>query len=437
MVAAAPKIAIIGAGPGGLMLASILHHNNIPCTIFERDTSAVARAQGGTLDLHEYSGQRALEAAGLLDGFRAVMRQGGDAMKMIRKDGTVLHESGGEDHDEATTGGDGVQKNEGPASKFVKGRPEIDRPALKDLLIASLPVDTVRWGSRVDAVTQVPGSKQWDVKLAAAAVAADDSPAPFDLVVGADGAWSHTRALLTAQQPLYSGITALDVWAPRVDEAAPAVSAFVGAGNCFMFEKDRALLFQRNGSGRDAKARCYACVKTHSATPLSPAELLGRLEPEAQVDWADARTREEFVERHFADWYPEVKSVLLAMTEEPVLRPLYMLPVGLTWESRPGVTLVGDAAHLMTPFAGVGVNVALMDALELAQGIVDCVKMGNINGDGLAAMVREYEKGMFKRSSAEAAKTEAAMNIQFQEGGMERMIEIISGGLQPEDLVFE
>lgn len=76
-----PRIAIIGAGPGGLMLASILHHNKIPSTIFERDSSAVARAQGGTLDLHEYSGQQALDAAGLLDNFRAVVRAGGEAFK--------------------------------------------------------------------------------------------------------------------------------------------------------------------------------------------------------------------------------------------------------------------------------------------------------------------------------------------------------------------
>ncbi|KAI0908325.1 hypothetical protein F4824DRAFT_478089 [Ustulina deusta] len=132
--------------------------------------------------------------------------------------------------------------------------------------------------------------------------------------------------------------------------------------------------------------------------------------------------REMLVERHFGDWYPEAKRMLV-MTEEPVLRPLYMLPVGLTWEFRPGVTLVGDSAHLMTPFAGVGVNVAMMDALELVRGIVDCRKTGSVDGDALAVMLRQYEKGVLARSWKEAAKTESVMHLQFREGGA-KMISI-------------
>ncbi|KAI1110554.1 hypothetical protein F5Y14DRAFT_443880 [Nemania sp. NC0429] len=419
-----PRIAIIGAGPAGLMFASILHHNGIPSIVFERDASAVARAQGGTLDLHEHSGQQALHAAGLLDEFRAVMRPGGEAMKIIKKDGTVLFEDDGERGEDETRGG---------GSKFVKGRPEIDRPALKDLLIASLPADTVRWGSKVVAVSPVPDCEQWDVEL-------KDSPplAPFDLVVGADGAWSRTRALLTETQPLYSGVTALDVWARDVDAARPDVSAFVGSGSCFLFDKDRALLFQRNGRGSEADARCYACVKTDSAMPLSAEVLLGLEEEKGEgggeghkVDWADAQIRETFVDRYFGDWYPEVRRVFLAMDELPVLRPLYMLPVGLRWTSRPGVTLLGDAAHLMTPFAGVGVNVALVDALELAREIIAWVR-GAVKADsdaaGLAGVLRRYEEGMFARSSTEAAETEAAMHLQFQEDGGERLIEMVNGG---------
>ncbi|RWA05199.1 hypothetical protein EKO27_g9911 [Xylaria grammica] len=427
MTIATPRIAIIGAGPGGLMLASILHRNKTPCTIFERDSSAVARAQGGTLDIHEYSGQQALDAAGLMDGFRSVMRLGGDAMKIITKDGTVLLESSGEGEAPEAS-----EQNGEAVSKFVKGRPEIDRPALKDLLIASLPADTIHWGSKVTSTVPVPDSKQWRIEL-------NDGfhPAPFDLVVGADGAWSHTRALLTDQQPFYSGVTALDVWVHHVDEAAPDVSAFVGLGNCFLWSKDRALLFQRNGQGLEGDARCYACVKTNTATPPSAQALLGEDDEGAEVDWTDARMRETFVERYFGDWFPEVKRILLSMTETPVLRPLYMLPVGLTWESRPGVTLVGDAAHLMTPFAGVGVNVALMDALELAQGIVDCVKAGSTDGDGLATMLQKYEKGMFARSSEEAGRTASAMHLQFLEDGAERVMKFMSEGLQPEEFALE
>ncbi|KAF2970755.1 hypothetical protein GQX73_g2790 [Xylaria multiplex] len=423
-----PRIAIIGAGPGGLMLASILHHNNIPCTIFERDSSAVARAQGGTLDIHEYSGQQALNAAGLMNEFRSVMRLGGDAMKIIRKDGTVLFESDGEEESPKAS----EQQNGEPTANFVKGRPEIDRPALKDILIASLPTETIHWGCKVTSIDPVANSKQWSIELE------DGSrPAPFDLVVGADGAWSRTRALLTDQQPFYSGVTALDVWVHKVDEVAPDVSAFVGLGNCFLWDTNRALLFQRNGQGSEGDARCYACIKTDTKIPPTAQALLGEADDGAEVDWTDARVRERFVERHFGDWFTEVKRILLSMTDTPVLRPMYMLPVGLTWESRPGITLVGDAAHLMTPFAGVGVNVGMMDALELAQGIVTCVKEGTADGDGLAVMLQKYEKGMFARSGEEAAKTASAMRMQFLEDGAEKVIKIMSQGLQPDELVFE
>ncbi|KAI0428701.1 hypothetical protein F5Y09DRAFT_279358 [Xylaria sp. FL1042] len=425
MASASPRIAIIGAGPGGLMLASILNHNNIHSTIYERDSSAGARCQGGTLDIHEYSGQLALNAAGLLDQFRIAMRQGGDAMRILKKNGTVLYENSGESSEESAD-------NQNGESKFVKGRPEIDRAALKDILIASLPAATIHWGLKVTSVTPVPGSKQWTLELS------DGSrPAPFDIVVGADGAWSRTRALLTEQQPFYSGVTALDVGLIHVDEAAPDVSAFVGMGNCFIWAKDRALLFQRNGQGREAEARCYVCVKTNSKTPPSAKSLLGEEDDGTEVDWMDAQARGTYVERYFGDWDPEIKRILLSLRDKSVLRPLYMLPVGLTWESRPGVTLVGDAAHLMTPFAGVGVNVALMDAFELAQGITDCVKAGSTDGDALATMLQQYEKGMFTRSAKEAGRTATSMDLQFREDGAERMIKIMSERQEGGELVFE
>ncbi|KAI1824138.1 hypothetical protein F4861DRAFT_531145 [Xylaria intraflava] len=423
MAVTTPRIAIVGAGPAGLMLARILHHNNIPSTVFERDISATARQQGGSLDIHEDSGQQAFHAAGLMDTFRAAVRQGGEATKIMKKDGTVLFDDDGTYKAEETKGDE--EQPHAEANDFVKGRPEIDRSVLKDLLIASLPADTIRWGSKVISVTQVPDSKQWKVELA-------NGPqlAPFDLVVGADGGWSRIRSVLSDQKPLYSGVVALDVWAHNVDEAAPDVAALVGLGTCFCWGEDRALIFQRNGEGRKAEARCYACIKTDTEVSPSARELLG-LENEADegddVDWSDLRVRETFIERNFKDWSAHLKSVYLKMNDSPVFRPLYMLPVGFTWESRPGVTLVGDSAHLMTPFAGVGVNVAFMDALELGQGIAGCVKTGNTDGNGLSEMVQRYEKGMFARSSQDAVKTETIMNLQFRAGGPEQMVKIFSG----------
>ncbi|KAI1329062.1 hypothetical protein F5Y16DRAFT_132456 [Xylariaceae sp. FL0255] len=413
----APKIAIIGAGPGGLMLASILHHNNIPSIIFERETSAVAREQGGTLDIHAEAGQRALHAAGLLDNFRKAIRQGGDSMRLLKKDGTVLIDVSDDGPPQQGAGdGDGEEIN------FIPGRPEIDRPVLKDILVASLPPETIRWGSKVVSIDSVPGTQQW-----ALTIKTDDNNEvneTFDLVVGADGAWSRVRRLLTDTKPFYSGVTALDVCIEDVDNAAPDVAAFIGLGNCFIFSAERALLFQRNGAGR---ARCYACVRIGDGLPPSGRELLGLsdAESEDEVDWTNLRNRETFVERNFSDYFPEAKRAVLAMGHAIVLRPLYMLPIGLTWKSQPGVTVLGDAAHLMTPFAGVGVNVALVDALELAEGVIDFVGTGAGRPDKLADMLAKFEKGMFERSSVDAAQTQENMEFQFRDDGGEKMVEMM------------
>ncbi|KAI1339445.1 hypothetical protein F5Y15DRAFT_382567 [Xylariaceae sp. FL0016] len=406
----APKIAIIGAGPVGLTLASILHHNDITCTVFERDSHAQVRAQGGTLDIHPASGQRALVAAGLLDKFQSIVRPEGEAMRIYDKQGTLLLDMSGE----PPARGQDNPNDDG----LVQDRPEIDRKALKDLLVESLPPDTIHWNSGVASLARVPGTPRWTITFL------DGSASqPYDLVVGADGAWSRVRPLLTSVEPQYSGISCLDTWCDDVDATAPRTADFVGGCNCFIFDSEAALLFQRNGDG---SARCYACVRTPDAgTPPSAQRLLGIEGKGEDVDWEDASNRKRFVESHFGEWFDEAKEALLSLTERSTVRHLLMLPVGLTWESKVGITIVGDAAHLMTPFAGVGVNVGMMDALELADGIVAAVRE---NRPDLAELVAEYEKGMFERSRKDAEHTYHAMQLQFQADGGQRMIELMGGG---------
>src|SRR4051812_48175432 len=124
-------ITIIGAGLGGLTLARVLHVYGIPATIYEADPSAQARPQGGQLDIHEHNGQRALEAAGLTDEFRAIIREGGEALRMLDQHGTVLYE----EFDDGTG-----------------TRPEVLRGDLRRILLASLPAGTVQWGKKLTGV---------------------------------------------------------------------------------------------------------------------------------------------------------------------------------------------------------------------------------------------------------------------------------------------
>jgi len=123
-------VAIVGAGLGGLTLARVLHTHGISATVYEREVSPTARGQGGLLDIHEDTGQAALQSAGLLDQFRAAVQPGGQAMRILDKNGTVHLDEPDDEND---------------------NRPEVERSRLRQILLDSLPAGTIRWGAKVNA----------------------------------------------------------------------------------------------------------------------------------------------------------------------------------------------------------------------------------------------------------------------------------------------
>lgn len=109
-----------------------------------------------------------------------------------------------------------------------------------------------------------------------------------------------------------------------------------------------------------------------------------------------------------------------------ITRPLYMLPVGLRWEPRAGVTVLGDAAHLMTPFAGIGVNLAMNDALDLAMAIVKHKDEFGVDLKGtLAEALKEYEEKMFVIGKAGAEKTAMGLKGHFSASGVEHRVALL------------
>ncbi|MGW7001584.1 FAD-dependent oxidoreductase [Streptomyces sp. NPDC054933] len=357
------SIAIIGAGLGGLTLARILHVGGIEATVFDLDADRYARTQGGMLDIHEESGQTALHAAGLHEDFLKLILPGGEAMRILDKHATVHMEESDE---------------ESPGS-----RPEVDRGQLRDLLLDALPVGTVRWGSKVTG-TRTLADGRHEVTLA------DDQVFTADLLVGADGAWSKVRPLVSDAVPAYAGVSVVEGDLLDADARHPEAAAVVGGGMLFALSDGKGFLAHRECDG---SLHVYTTVKT----PQTWLE---------GIDFTDTDAAKQAVLEQFTDWHPSLQALVADADGVLVPRPIVALPVGHRWKRVPGVTLLGDAAHVMSPFAGEGANNAMQDAADLAQALI------THRGDVETAL-DAYEQTMFPRAEAAAADSAANLTTCF------------------------
>jgi 2-polyprenyl-6-methoxyphenol hydroxylase-like FAD-dependent oxidoreductase len=350
-----PRIAIIGAGPGGLTLARVLQTRNIPTTVFEKESHPNERSQGGTLDLHTESGQLAVHLAGLDEQFGTIARYEDQGTRVLNKEGQVLYK----DEQDQETG----------------DRPEVDRTELRAMLLDSLAPSVVRWGHNLRSVRQVnDGTHEL--------VFENDLAESFDLVVGADGAWSRVRPLLSNATPTYAGVTFIEFGLNDVDRQHPALAQLVGHGSLLALSDNKGLIAQRNGH---AHIRVYAAMRIPE-----------KWETRNGFDAGNSQTARAWLLNYFSDWDQSLLAFIQEAHDRFVVRPLYMLPIGHRWNFHAGVTLLGDAAHLMPP-SGEGVNIAMLDAADLATAISEC--------STLEEAVRRYEETMFAR--AEIAAREA------------------------------
>lgn len=348
------RIAVVGSGPGGLAFARVLHRHGHPVTVLERDSGPDARPPGGTLDLHEGMGQLALNKAGLLTQFQALSRPEGQAMRILDPNGTVLRYWLPRPDDRAN--------------------PEIDRGQLRDLLLGPL---HVQWGRDVTQV--VPATRD-----GVAVHFADGRQETFDLVVGADGAWSRTRPAVSPVTPHYTGVTYVETSLDGIDAHHPDLARLIGDGSLAVYGVNRAIVAQRNSGGH---------VKVY-------AQFRAPLHWHTNLDWADAETIRSTLLARFDGWAAPVLDLLRQGTAF-VHRPLYVLPVSHSWTHVPGVTLLGDAAHLMPPL-GAGANLAMLEGAELAEAIA--------TGPGdLDEVVRAFEEQMWARAGRWAEITTAGL----------------------------
>lgn len=368
-------VTIIGAGLGGLTLARVLHVHGIPATVYEAEASPTARAQGGMLDIHDHNGQPALQEAGLIDEFRGLILEGREAIRVLDRDGTVLL-----DEPDDGTG----------------GRPEVQRGELRRILLDSLPAGTVRWGHKVSDVRSL-GEGRHEVTFA------DGTTVVTSLLVGADGAWSRVRPLLSDAAPEYVGRAFIETYLFDGDTRHPASAKAVGGGSLFALAPGKGIQAHRESGGT-----------LHTYVALSKPQ--GWFDG---IDFTDSAATTARIAQEFGGWAPELTALITDSDTAPVLRRLNALPVGHRWDRVPGVTLLGDAAHVSAP-SGEGANLAMYDGAELGKAIA-------AHPDDVEAALAAYEQGLFPRSAAAAAEGADLHKLLFDENAPHSLVDMFTG----------
>ncbi|WP_413560473.1 FAD-dependent oxidoreductase [Bdellovibrio sp. HCB209] len=364
-------ITIIGAGLGGLVLARVLHMNGIAAIVYEAEASPMARSQGGMLDIHDHNGQIALKVAGLHDKFQEIIFHGAQASRVLDKDGKVLHA----DTDDGTG-----------------GRPEVRRGELRRILLESIPAENIRWGHKVATVTSLGGGQH-------SATFTNGTTITTRLLIGADGAWSKVRSLLCQDKPTYTGTTFIETYLHEADTHYQTSAEAVGAGSLFVTAPGKGILAHREPDG-----------SLHTYIALNkPTEWF------AEMDLSNKDAALSRIAAEFSGWAPELTTLITKGETTPVARPLHTLPAEIKWERIPGVTLLGDAAHLMVP-SGEGANLAMYDGAELGKAIA-------ANPDNIEAALQAYEKDLFIRSSAEAKEAIRMHQILFGDNAPQSLLE--------------
>ncbi|MEC3956386.1 NAD(P)/FAD-dependent oxidoreductase [Nocardia sp. CDC153] len=333
-------VTIIGAGLGGLTLARVLHVHGIPATVYEADPTPQARTQGGQLDIHPNDGQWALAAAGLTDEFRAIIHAGAEATRVLDQHGTVLLDL----------------PDDGTAT-----RPEVLRGDLRRILLDALPAETVRWDHKLSGVRPLRAGRH-ELSFA------NGETVITDVLVGADGAWSKVRPLLSSATPEYVGVTFIETYLHDADTRHPATAEAVGDGAMSALTPGKGIVAHREAGGT-----------LHTYVELTrPAEWI------AALDFSDPDAVIDRLAAEFDSWAPELTALITASDTAPVARMIHTLPTGHRWHRVPGVTLLGDAAHLMPP-SGDGANLAMLDGAELALAIA-------AHPDDIEAALAAYEE---------------------------------------------
>lgn len=356
------RVRVIGAGIGGLAAAVLLHRAGFEVVVHERDRQEASRPQGGGVAIDGALGRRVIDRMGLGAAFARIAHPEAAGSRLVDAAGRVLS-----------------SRPSDPAGEDA----EVDRPLLRELLLGALPADAVRWGRALVGIRETADGVE--------VRSADGSVVVADLVIGADGAWSRVRAHLSGAMPVHSGITFLDRRFDDVERRHPVVAEAIGVGTLFALGPDAGFIAQRLGD----HARVYVAFRA----------------PLERTEGQDAEEVRTALLPTFAAWRPEYRAFLTEGAAPGKVRPVFELPIGHRWRHRPAVTLVGDAAHLQSPFCALGSNGALLDAADLVDALV--------THDDVATGLQAYERRMWPRAEANAAAAAGTLRDAFGPRGPE------------------